>query len=94
MVRAADPLNVVPEASPEPPLFIVSALVVEPPTEAKVRFPEPSVTNAWLADPSVPGRVNVTVDDVLADWNVVVPVPEALPCSLIFDISYPSTIHD
>jgi hypothetical protein len=67
MVLAADPLNVVPDASPEPPLFMVNALLVEPPTVAKLSVPEPSVTNAWLGLPSVPGSVNVVLEEVLAD---------------------------
>ena len=51
MVRAAEPLNVVPEASPEPPLFMVraldkvpTALVFKLPAESNV----PSVVQVSL----------------------------------------------
>jgi hypothetical protein len=46
---------------------------------ANDKLPEPSVLTNCPAVPSVPGSVNVWLDEVFADWTVVVPVPDALP---------------
>jgi len=46
---------------------------------AKDRLPEPSVDRNCPEVPSVPGSVKVVLDEVFADWTVVVPVPDALP---------------
>ena len=44
-----------------------TVVTVPDPTELKLSAPEPSVTKAWPVVPSVPGSVNVVLEEVLAD---------------------------
>jgi hypothetical protein len=50
-----------------PPLTATDVTVPEPPAAPNVRLPEPSVVSTCPFVPSVPGSVNVVLEEVLAD---------------------------
>jgi hypothetical protein len=78
IVRAAEPLNEVPEASPVPPLLNVTALATEP-AEPVVFWFSVGTSAAWIADirtfVPLPRRycpdVTAPASELIAAWAVV-----------------------